>query len=216
MWDTIDAYCERTSATLWAEPVNAITNLAFILAAWVMWRRSAGLPVARALCVVLATIGVGSGLYHIFANGLTASLDVAPILIFILIYVFAAARDFLGLQGWRPWAMVAGFVPYAAVIVPLFSTLRVLGSSAAYAPVPVLIVGFTVVLWHKAPATAWGLALGAAIFIVSLIFRTIDMPVCAGFPLGTHFIWHLLNAAMLEVMIEVYCRHLRAAQGKGS
>ena len=33
MLDPIDAYCERTSAAYWAEPVNAVTNLAFLLAA---------------------------------------------------------------------------------------------------------------------------------------------------------------------------------------
>ena len=210
MWQAIDAYCERTSASLWAEPVNAVTNLAFIAAAWVMWRRSAGLPVARALCVVLAAIGVGSGLFHTFANGVTASLDVAPILAFILIYIFAASRDFLGLTGWRPWAMVAGFVPYAALTVPLFGRIDALGSSAAYAPVPVLILAFAGALWRRARTTASGMIFGAVILIASLSFRTLDLPVCHRLPLGTHFLWHLLNAAMLGWMIEVYCRHMRA------
>lgn len=214
MWDAIDAYCERTSAALWAEPANAITNLAFIAAAWVMWRRSAGWPLARALCVVLAAIGVGSGMFHTFANGLTASLDVAPILVFIVIYVFAAARDFLRLPGWWPWATAAGLVPYAAVMVPLFLALEVLGSSAAYAPIPVLILGFAAAIWRRARATAWGLVLGAGILIVSLTFRWLDMPVCAAFPLGTHFLWHLLNAMMLGWMIEVYCRHMRQGQSR--
>jgi hypothetical protein len=214
MWQAIDAYCERTSAAPWAEPVNAITNLAFIAAAWVMWRRSAGLPIARALCMVLAAIGIGSGLFHTFANGVTASLDVAPILVFILIYVFAASRDFLGLTGWRPWAMVAGFVPYAAITVPLFARIDVLGSSAAYAPVPVLILAFAAALWRRVSATAVGMTLGAAILILSLTFRTLDLPLCGRIPLGTHFMWHLLNAVMLGWMIEVYCRHMRATPGK--
>jgi len=28
-----DGYCERTDLTYWSEPVNAVTNLAFIIAA---------------------------------------------------------------------------------------------------------------------------------------------------------------------------------------
>ena len=118
MFDPIDAYCERTSAAYWAEPVNAVTNLAFLLAAWVMWRRTAGLPLGRALSAVLAVIGVGSWLFHTHANGLTALLDVTPILGFILIYIFAATRDLLGLGGWRPWVAVLVFLPYAALMVP--------------------------------------------------------------------------------------------------
>ena len=31
-FETIDAYCERTDATLWSEPLNALSNLAFIAA----------------------------------------------------------------------------------------------------------------------------------------------------------------------------------------
>lgn len=211
MLEPIDAYCERTSAAYWAEPVNAATNLAFLLAAWVMWRRTAGLPLARSLCGVLAVIGVGSYLFHTHANGLTAALDVAQILGFILIYVFAATRDFLGLGGWRPWAAVLAFVPYAALTVPVFSAvLPVLGSSAGYAPVPLLILIYAALLWLRVPATGRGLALGAAILVASLTFRTLDGPVCAAFPLGTHFLWHLLNALMLGWMIDVYRRHMLA------
>lgn len=214
MLEPIDAYCERTSAAYWAEPVNALTNLAFLLAAWVMWRRTAGLPLARAMCAVLAVIGVGSWLFHTHANGLTAALDVAPILGFILIYVFAATRDFLGLGGWRPWAAVLLFVPYAALMVPVFSALLpVLGSSAGYAPVPLLILIYAALLWRQAPDTARGMALGAAILIVSLIFRTLDGPLCDLVPVGTHFLWHVLNGLMLGWMIEVYRRHMLAKAG---
>ena len=44
MLEPIDAYCERTSAVYWAEPVNAVTNAAFLIAAVIMWRRTEGLP----------------------------------------------------------------------------------------------------------------------------------------------------------------------------
>jgi hypothetical protein len=210
MWEPIDAYCERTSAAYWAEPVNALTNLAFLLAAVVMWRRSGGLRLARTMSAILGTIGVGSWLFHTHANGLSAALDVGPILIFILVYLFAATRDLLGLTGWRPWAAVAGFFPYAALMVPLFSAVLPLGSSAAYAPIPVLILGYAVVLWGRAPGTAREMVLGAGILMISLVFRTLDGPLCDAFPLGTHFLWHILNALMLAWMIEVYCRHMRS------
>jgi len=41
----IDLYCERLGPGLWAEPLNALTNLAFLLtalASWQLARRSAG------------------------------------------------------------------------------------------------------------------------------------------------------------------------------
>jgi hypothetical protein len=40
--EQIDAYCERTDFSYWSEPVNAVTNLAFLVAAVWMWRRTGG------------------------------------------------------------------------------------------------------------------------------------------------------------------------------
>jgi len=215
MWAAIDAYCERTSSFFWGEPANAISNLAFLLAAFVMWRRSAGLPMARAMCLTLTAIGAGSFLFHTHANGLTAGLDVAPILGFILIYVFAATRDLLGWRGLWPWGAILAFFPYAAATVPIFAWIGVPGSSAGYAPIPILILGYAVAIGRKAPGTGKGLAIGAVLLLTSLAFRTLDMPLCTAFPRGTHFLWHLLNAIMLGWLIEVYRRHLLAGPGAG-
>lgn len=216
MWQPIDAYCERTSAAYWAEPVNAVTNLAFLLMAWVMWRRTAGLPLARVMCGVLAVIGVGSWLFHTHANGLTAALDVAPILVFILLYLFAATRDLLGLRGLAPFGAVLLFFPYAVGLGWALGALLPLGSSAAYAPIPPLILAYAFAVGRKVSArTGWGMALGAVILTVSLVFRTLDGPVCDAFPLGTHFLWHVLNGLMLGWMIEVYRRHMLAGRGGG-
>jgi uncharacterized membrane protein (GlpM family) len=208
----VDGYCERLGPEYWAEPWNAVTNLAFVIAAAVMWPRSAGL--GRVMCVVLAVIGVGSWLFHTLANRLTGLMDVLPILAFILLYVFAASRDMLALKGWQAVLCVLAFFPYAAATVPLWGMVPGLGSSAGYAPVPVLIL-FYAWLMRRQRDTARGLTLGAGILVVSLTFRTLDEPLCGNVPMGTHFLWHMLNAVMLGWMIEVYRRHRLAASGAG-
>jgi hypothetical protein len=213
---TIDAYCERTDAGYWSEPVNALTNAAFLIAALVMWRRTrgAGLPLASLLVVILAAIGVGSFLFHTHATAWAAVADVLPIGLFILVYLFAAHLHFWGLPLWAALALTAAFVPYALLATPLFRSLPFFEVSAFYWPVPVLILGYAAALAARAPATARGLALGALILIVSLVFRSLDEALCAAFPLGTHFLWHVLNGLMLGWMIEVYRRHM-AAGGAG-
>lgn len=209
----IDAYCERTSAALWAEPVNALTNLAFLVAAAAMAVRLRGqpLPLARAMVAALAAIGIGSLLFHTAANRLTALLDVAAILAFILLYVFAATRDLLGARPLLAGLAALGFIPYTAALVPLFAWVPGLGASAGYAPVPLLILIYAALLRARAPETARGFMLGAGLLVLSLTFRTLDGPLCDRIPIGTHFLWHLLNAAMLAWMIEVYRRHLARA-----
>lgn len=204
----VDAYCERTGPDYWSEPVNALTNIAFVIAAATVWPRVRGLRTGQVMAVTLGLIGVGSWLFHTHANRLTGVMDVLPILAFILIHVFAATRDYLGARPMVAALVTAGFIPYAAVTVPLFAMMIPgLGSSAGYAPVPLLILIYAALLRNRAPETAQGMAIGAAILIVSLTFRTLDQTVCAGFPLGTHFLWHMLNAVMLGWMIEVWRRH---------
>lgn len=205
----VDAYCERTGPEYWSEPVNALTNLAFLLAALIMARRlrGPGLATGRVLAGVLFVIGLGSWLFHTHANGLTGLMDVLPILTFILIYVFAATRDYLGARPWVAALVTAGFIPYAAITVPLFAQVPGLGSSASYAPVPVLILAYAVLLRNRLPRVARGLAIGAGLLTLSLTFRTLDQTSCAVLPIGTHFMWHILNATMLAWMIEVWRRH---------
>jgi hypothetical protein len=207
----IDGYCERTDPSYWAEPVNAVTNAAFLIAAWIMWRRvrGQGLPLATAMVVILAAIGVGSYLFHTYAQAWAAMADMLPIVLFILLYVFAATRDFLGMGTWISLGVAVLFVPYAAAMTMLFELLPFFEVSSFYWPVPVLIIVYALLLAFRQPATARGLAIGAVTLIVSLVFRSVDETVCAAIPVGTHFMWHILNGIMLGWMIEVYRRHVR-------
>ncbi|MFN3938566.1 MAG: ceramidase domain-containing protein [Gemmobacter sp.] len=213
-FEQVNAYCERTGPEYWSEPVNAVTNASFLIAAFVMWRRTrrGGLPLATAMVVVLAVIGIGSYLFHTHANRLTGLMDVLPIVAFILLYVFAATRDFLEQRAWVAGLVTLAFIPYAIALTPVFRALPFFEVSAFYWPVPLLIGIYAVILRNRAPGTAAGLAVGAAILVASLIFRSLDQKLCDAFPLGTHFIWHILNGLMLGWMIEVYRRHM---SGKG-
>ena len=207
--EAIDAYCERTDPSFWAEPINAVTNLAFVVAGLLMWRRCAGLPLTgRILAAVLVAIGIGSFLFHTFAQPWAGLADVLPILAFIVIYIFAANRDFWGFSLLPALLLTLLFVPYAVLTVPLFQRLPFLSISAEYWPVPLLIGVYAWLLWRRQPATARGLAAGAGILTVSLVVRSLDGPLCMAVPLGTHFLWHLLNAVMLGWMIEVWRRAL--------
>ena len=205
--EQIDGYCERVDFSFWSEPVNALTNAAFLIAALYVWRGARPWPLARALTVILFLIGLGSFAFHTTATRWGALADTLPILAFILVYLFAASRDMLGLRGWRPYAVLVAFFPFVAIVAPIAQALG-MGSSSGYAPVPVLIFLYAVLMRRRAPATARGLAIGAALLCLSLAFRMADAPLCDVWPLGTHFGWHLLNGLMLGHMIRVYSAHM--------
>ncbi len=203
-----DGYCERTDFSYWSEPVNAITNLAFIIAALIAWRRSEGVPAARLLAAILFAIGVGSYLFHTHATAWASLMDVAPIGIFILVYLFVVNRDMLGLRWWIALIITAGFVPYAAAFVGIFNRLPFFGISNFYWTVPLLLFVYAGLFRHQPFAT--GFIIGGAILSLSITIRSLDEMLCTTIPFGTHFLWHCVNAVMLGWMIHVYQRHMVA------
>ncbi len=204
----VDAYCERIAPHYWAEPVNALTNLTFVMAALIVWffARQSRAPMTLALCLIEGAIGLGSYLFHTHAQVWALWADILPIALFVLVYLFAINREVLRLRPVLALGVTGAFFPFYALTLPLFQMLPGLGSSAIYGPVPLLILLYSVVLWGKQPVMARGFAIGAAILVLSLTLRTLDEPLCQIFPMGTHFLWHVLNGVMLGWMIVTYGR----------
>ena len=96
MPDYLDHYCERLAPGLWAEPFNTLTNLAFLVAAVLAIRRyrksvhwSGREWDLWILIMLLFAIGIGSGLWHIFAAPWALHVDHYPVLLFINIYLLS-------------------------------------------------------------------------------------------------------------------------------
>ncbi len=211
----IDIYCERLDIGVWAEPINAVTNVTFILAAIIMWLRCKNLVEARILSFLLFSIGCGSFLFHTFAQTWAALLDVTAILIFILTYIFLANRRFLA---WSKMVSLIGvilFFPYQLLLASILSNIQFFGSSVQYIPVAILIFVYSGLLFKSEPNLSRGLFAGATILCLSIVFRTIDEPLCSILSVGTHFVWHILNAIMLSWMIEILRRHMLAGYSVG-
>lgn len=205
-----DGYCERVDLTYWAEPINAVTNIAFILATIIMWRRSQGLTSARVLCGVLFTIGIGSFLFHTHATAWALLADVAPIGIYILTYLFLVNKDIMHWPWWIAALGTVAFLPYAAIIVPAMNQLPFFRISNFYWTVPILLLIYAYALRAKHPKTARGFCIGAGLLALSITLRSVDEIICTTLPLGTHFLWHCLNGVMLGYMIHVYISHMLA------
>lgn len=209
---TMDNYCERIDASYWSEPVNAITNAAFLIAAFLAWRivRDRSDWGTRALLIVLSCIGIGSYLFHTHANLWSVMLDVLPIYVYICVYLWLATRRMLGLPIWAAWAAVAAnFVYTPALAAGIGAVSGGLNGSEGYVPTLLLIAGYGLWLLRTKPETGRGLLIGAGILAVSLTARTVDEAVCDAVPLGTHWAWHVLNGVMLGWMIVVLDRHDR-------
>ena len=207
--DYIDIYCERTGPEFWSEPLNAVTNLAFIVAAIVLIRiiLRADIQVRRDPAVWVLTglvfiIGIGSGLFHTFATRWALLMDVIPIAFFILVYTWYAIRRFATAPAWVCAISVAAVLGLARA-VPLLTDFR--GGSYVAALTALVLIGGFLAFARRHPAGG-ALLLAAATFAVSLTFRTVDAQVCASVPFGTHFMWHLLNGCVLFIVVRALIR----------
>jgi hypothetical protein len=194
----IDLYCERIGAGLLAEPINVITNVAFFIAAWaarsLARRRNVVSTDVRVLIALSIMIGAGSGLFHAFATGWARILDEVPILLFQLWYLWLYTRRVMTLRAPFAAASLAGYMA-AAIFGRRFPHL--LNGSLVYAPALILMLylGLYHFLQHKAGRFLLLAATGA--FLASLTFRSLDEALCPYVPIGTHFLWHILNGVVL-------------------
>ncbi|MFN3200616.1 MAG: ceramidase domain-containing protein [Bradymonadia bacterium] len=215
MNDPIDLYCERLGPGLWAEPLNAVSNLAFVLMALWLWRRCGGRGdrAVNGLIALVGVIGVGSGLFHTFATRWAQAADVIPIGIFVLLYLALAVRRFFK----RSWGLAAlivlAFVGISAgvsVVIPRSA----LGGGASYLPViAVLLIMARLLVGRGHPAGPW-VARAAGAFVLSYAARTLDGPLCEALPVGTHWAWHLLNGVVLGLLVWGMAGPTRALCGR--
>jgi hypothetical protein len=215
-WFTpVDSYCERLGPGFWAEPLNAATNAAFIAAALfalVLWRR-AGARDWPALWLIAVTfiVGTGSFLFHTFANRWSLLADVLPIAVFIYSYFLLAMRRYLGLGPGPAISVTVLFAAFNMSFGPLWLGILpgvTLNGSVGYIPAALALFVVGIVCWVSGVREAGRALLTAAcVFALSLLFRSMDDTVCARMPAGTHFLWHLLNALVLGLLMKAAIVH---------
>ena len=212
LFASLDIYCERTDASFWSEPVNALTNLLIVVAgvfglAQVRSRKTG--VYAEILCWWVAAIGLGSLLFHTTALELTKWADIIPIVTFTFAMAIFCLRRFSGLS-WSRTSVY--FVLYFASIsvvtwfVPPWLSEASNGTTA-YLPALAGFAFFGVVALVRGSPAGWYCIACAVILFAGFVFRAIDQDVCEAFPLGTHFLWHVLIALMLGVILSAVAKY---------
>ncbi len=102
-WSKVYNYCERGGDPgFWAEPLNAISNGAFVIAgliaAWQLARspRKDCALFEWLMIVLVICIGIGSFMFHTYATVWAIPFDTIPISLFMLAYLGYALRRFAG------------------------------------------------------------------------------------------------------------------------
>ncbi len=171
----IYGYCERCGPELLAEPINAASNLAFVIAAWFAWqlagRAGVRTPGIRLLVLLSVLVGAGSLLLHIFATRWAEFCDVIPIFAFQLSFLWQYSRYSMG------FSVASAGSLLTLSLVANFMSLRLpqmFNGSLMYAPTVIWIALLAPYHFLNHMAERWILLLTLVVFSVALFFRTID------------------------------------------
>lgn len=204
-YQPVDLYCERLSSVFWAEPVNAITNIAFILAAlfaYRLWREKT--PKAKGILLLIieaAVVGVGSFIFHTVATHGAMMADVIPIEIFIVTAIYIIFTSVFRMRKIYAEASLVAFLAFNILVINAFGRAMFNGS-IQYAPTLVMLLGVGIYSWITRHAVTKEFLLSGLVFFVSLICRSVDQQICPHFHLGTHFMWHVLNSVTMYYVMK--------------
>ncbi len=207
-------YCEQAAFSGIFEPLNGITNFAFIIAGILLLlrlrKKSIQSLAARTLAVMLICVGIGSLAWHTYRNDFTFWIDTIPIYLFVVYYLWVYVSHSAQKLPLRILFFL-GFFIYTPVLIYLFRDLqdtKVLGNgSLEY----ISAISYFAVLQLYNQFNRKELVRPSFIvvflFMVSLVFRQLDLISCDAFGFGTHFMWHIFNAIVLYSFVHILYLH---------
>lgn len=199
--------CERANESFWAEPINAFTNLAFIYASIRIYHyyrdhtdlRGKWVWDIHILTALLFMIGCASLLFHTLPNRYTEIGDVIFIVAFIVIYFNSAVHRVTGCNWFETIICFMAFAGVSHIIVSQFP--HAINDSIGYLSSMAALSVIAFYLNMKQRPSARHFLNASLVGVISLFFRGVDNAVCDMIPIGTHFMWHLLNALLCYLLM---------------
>lgn len=206
--------CERAADGVWQEPLNTITNLGFLIAAYFIYKLYRNNPDYEGknlwdiyiLNILMICIGIASITFHTVPSYYTEIADTAFIVIFIIVYFTSAMFRIINLKKYPVLICMMAFVFTTKALVSYFP--NALNDSVAYlsSMAAIIFIAFYLNLKRRAAATAFMMA--SIIGCVSLFFRVVDKEVCDVVPTGTHFLWHIFNSILIYILMKQLLRSI--------
>ena len=204
----MDFYCERTNQQIFNEPVNAISNIFFIIVSLSLikiLRKNQSNKIYYIQPILIFFIGIGSFLFHLNPNIITLYSDVIPIFLFSLSFIFFFNRDVININYLNNTLLFLLFFFLFLFITPKLN-YEILNGSEFYFANYFFLTMYTIWLYLKKSDFFQLLLLGFIFFNLSILLRSLDNHICEYFSIGTHFLWHFLNAYLLKILTLVNCK----------
>lgn len=197
-------YCERVGDTVLSEPVNLVSNLVFFISAFLVYKLYKSKNITGFgywfLFALLLLIGTGSSLWHSFRNPYTLALDAIPIFVFFLLLLFLFIKKLISSSS-KAIIVVLGIFLLQIAMSYLFP--QVLNGSIRHVVNAIVFLGLSTFLFKENKVARKDIVLALSLYVLAIICRSVDNTICPYFPLGTHFLWHSLNAFAAYFAIKI-------------
>ncbi len=206
--------CERHSLGWMGEPLNVLSSFAFMVVAVAIYRyykreediQRRWIWDIHALTFITFIIGFNSVIFHAFPNPTTELMDTLAIVFFIILYFWSVLFRIGRCNLFQASVCFVAFVGGSHILVHQFP--NALNDSIGYLSSMIALIIIAVHLHLKARPSSQYFMLAAITGICSLFCRAIDKEVCPMLPVGTHFIWHTLNATLLYILLKQLIRNV--------
>ncbi len=197
-------YRERSGdPAFWAEPLNALSNASFVIAAAfaldLAIRQQALRPNTLVLISLAGIIGCGSFLFHTVPSNHNMWLDIIPITLFQILFLWLISQKLLSNNGWISAGIVIAVVGSSFALMPIDKPLN---GSLFYVPSLVAMLAFGALWAKRSTVEPYLLGCTACFFALAITARSVDWIV--PWPFGAHFLWHLLNGIVVYTALRTW------------
>ena len=189
-------YCERNSIETFAEPLNAISNVAFVLCGIIFFLRKGMIKNPLPYSVIL--IGLSSFLFHYIPISFFSTLDVFSILLFVVLYNTLLTKKILNYSYFKS-ALSSFILILLSFLLGILFSKTIISTSSFYLGLLSYMIYIAFLL--KKVSNIKYFLIAIILFSISLIFRSVDIYLCDFISFGTHFVWHILNSLVIYFLI---------------
>ena len=195
-------YCELPVFGSYFEPLNTISNLFFIISAiflYYFYKKNNIKDVKSKIFLFLVIlISLGSFLWHLNESDITFFLDVIPVTLFFIIYLYFLIFNIIKNNKNRIYVLLISSVSIVLLWIIFRSFFKesfiVINEAYGYVLTLFLFMILLVYSYIKKKDIFKKIVIVFLLFLSAYIFRQADLFICPYFVFGTHFIWHIINA----------------------
>lgn len=203
--DHVGFYGGRISQGILGEPLNQASDLCFLI--FVIFflikliKEKHIDKQLKYLSIIAGFMAFGSLIFHSYPNKITLKIDMIPINIFGLTYIYYSMRRYFNYSIKLSSLLAVLFCIFSLLSEALSKSIQIPGIHHLTTIIVLQAIGLILIKNQEVKNAGRSFLFASVFYIAALFFRFLDLYVYKNFPLGTHFLWHTFSALVVVVLL---------------